>query len=84
MNGFRRKWIVVCKKGGAADELLSDLKLVSEASGDALEDAHGFGSDFRANAIAGECGDLDQHGMGMPERRLILPDNERALRPLNG
>ena len=47
----------------AADESFGEGEVVAAELGDGLEDVDGFAGDFGADAVSGEDGDLELHGL---------------------
>jgi hypothetical protein len=57
-----RQRVVAARIRGAADIFFLQAEFVSERGGDGLENTNGFIGDFGTDAVAGEDGDLQEHG----------------------
>ena len=61
MDRIGRKWIVYRGQRRAADQFCLKLKLVAEAVSHSLQDQNRLFDDFRADAIARENGEIQEH-----------------------
>ncbi len=57
----RRQGIISGCQRCSADVLALELKLMAESVGDGLEDCDSLFGDFRADAVAGEDGQVQEH-----------------------
>ncbi len=58
-----RQGIIVGKKGRAPNRLARDIELMAENFCDGFQYADGFVGNFRSDAVAGNSGDIQEHGL---------------------